>query len=106
MGLRLINDDATIFSKKYKYLECSGCKKPCCNWKYVHRVAFRIVDVIGRIGLLSFIWVAFDPIFLAVYVGGDLLLMFLITLRTYETYAFVLFNLSLSFDFFVAQNRN
>ena len=63
LAARIISDDTTIFTQKWKesHFNIKKCLK--CKWinkYYVYRFYFRFADIISRVCVLSILWVAIN----------------------------------------------
>ena len=59
VSARTVSDDTILFKKEWKELEFEYKKCPnFCNWRYIVRVLFRMIDVLSRVSILSVTWIA------------------------------------------------
>ena len=84
LASRIISDDYNVVHQSYRNLNFKYNECLCINLKYVIRVIYRWMDVIGRIGVLSLTWVALNGYFTAVLIALDLCIAFFFTFKTKE----------------------
>ena len=91
LASRIVSDDYNIVSINYRDLNFKCDKYPNFNLKFVKRVIFRWMDVIGRIGILSLTWVGFNGQLTTALIGFELFVSLIFTVYKKELKKYMFF---------------